>query len=214
MPARRGGWHREGPPDFEALLAQATDTERRVLQELLNRTVELHLDPNVRKHRFTFTEPPDPEPSCPACRDPVHPDEPKPICCICIVGPAPDGLLDALRLDALLTERYEVLTAALRGRAAVEVCPAEAAECEDRVGPAGASAPCRPVSSASATIAASEGRSRRDRSACSLTHPEQLGRPTTPSNPRSSSAAESVGHSQTSRRPAADGPARVEASNG
>jgi hypothetical protein len=108
------------PPGLEALLAVATDAEKRELQELLNHAVELLPGAGKRGCRFRFADPPEPGPCCPACGAPVPTGEPPPVRSFCIMVPAPDGLLDALRLDPQLEARYGELTAGLLGRASTE----------------------------------------------------------------------------------------------
>jgi hypothetical protein len=121
------------PSDLAALLPLATTEEARELHELLNATLERCPDLAQRRGtshqiwggepaesdllRFRFAAQEPAGPCCPACGRPVFRDQA--ITCLKVMTPAPEGLLEALRLDPWAATRYAGITMLLRQRAGV-----------------------------------------------------------------------------------------------
>jgi hypothetical protein len=129
------------PEVVEALLPLATPDEARELQALLNRCIELRPDLAVLREqsypiwgappspdagdqtlRFRFADPGDPGPCCPQCGaavvvEPSSGGRSPRVCAMIFLCPAPDGLLDALRLDPVSAARFAELEATLHQRA-------------------------------------------------------------------------------------------------
>jgi hypothetical protein len=117
------------PEPLASLLPLATDDEKRELQDLLNRCLELSPDLSQRRGssfqiwggepteapllRFRFTGGREPGPCCPQCGARVIVDT---IQWLLLPRPAPDGLFDLMQRESHLAARFGELTALLRQR--------------------------------------------------------------------------------------------------